>query len=86
MEHSEECREILRRICADAGRRVDSPFCRKVASHLATCEKCRAQAASLRGTLELYRCMEEEEVPEEITRKLQELLGLPASQDRSSSS
>lgn len=86
MGTSEECREILRRICADAGRREDSPFCRIVASHLASCEKCRAQAASLRSTLELYRCMEAEEVPEEITRKLQEKLGLPVSQDRSSSS
>ena len=83
---SEECREILRRVCAEAGKREDSPFCRKVASHLASCEKCRAQAASLRGTLELYRCMEAEEVPSEIARKLQEKLGLPASQDRSSSS
>ena len=86
MENSEECREILQRICADAGKRVDSPCCRKVAAHLAACEKCRAQAVSLRGTLELYRCMEAEDVPEEITRKLQEMLGLPDSQDRSSSS
>ena len=86
MKSSEECREILKRICAEAGKREDSPFCRKVARHLASCEKCRAQAASLRGTLELYRCMEEEEVPEEILRQLQEKLGFASPQDRSSSS
>jgi hypothetical protein len=86
MKDHDECREILRRICADAGKQEDSPFCRKVARHLESCEKCRAQAASLRSTLELYRCMEAEEVPREIARKLQEKLGLPASQDRLSNS
>ena len=86
MGDNEECREVLRRICAEAGKRVDSPFCRKVARHLASCEKCRAQAVSLRGTLELYRCMEAEEVPEEIIRELKKKLGITPSQDRSSKS
>ena len=70
------CREILRRLCADAGKSESSPFCREIARHLEKCEKCRAQAISLRGTVELYRCLEGEDVPDEVARKLKATLGL----------
>lgn len=71
-----ECREILRRICMEAGKREDSPFCREVARHLAACEACRAEAVTLRGTLELYWCMEREEVPAVTAEALRKRLGL----------
>ncbi len=74
---SERCREILRRICADAGRPESSPFCREVARHLESCANCRDQALSLRGTVGLYRCLEQEEVPPEIAANLKKALGLP---------
>jgi hypothetical protein len=74
-----ECREVLRRICMEAGKREDSPFCRSVARHLAACEACRTEALTLRATLELYWCMERREVPEEVTRALREKLGLKSS-------
>ncbi len=70
------CREILRRLCADAGKRPDSPFCREISRHLERCEKCRAQAISLRGTVALYRCLGGEDVPDAVTRKLEASLGL----------
>jgi hypothetical protein len=77
----------LKRLCADAGKRESSPYCREVARHLAACEGCRAQAATLRGTLELYRCLEGQDVPPEVTKRLRESLGLAAPrQDRLSSS
>jgi hypothetical protein len=72
-----ECREILRRICMEAGRREDSPYCREVARHLAACEACREEAITLRGTLELYWCMERKEVPAEAVQALRKRLGLP---------
>jgi predicted anti-sigma-YlaC factor YlaD len=86
MGTSKECREILRRICGEVGKPVDSAFCQRVARHLEECPACRAQAASLRGTLELYRCLEAQEVPEEIAQDLREKLGLGTPQERSSSS
>ncbi|MFB3910509.1 MAG: hypothetical protein ACE15D_19125 [Candidatus Eisenbacteria bacterium] len=70
------CRQILERICLEAGRTVDSPFCRDVARHLEICEKCRDQAASLRGTLGLVRCLEREDVPADVARRLRDALGL----------
>lgn len=70
------CREILKRICAEAGKREDSPFCREVAKHLESCEGCREQAISLRGTLELYWCLDREEVPDDIAARLRDRLGL----------
>ncbi len=76
------CEEILKKICADAGKRETSPFCREVAQHLESCADCRDQALSLRGTLELYWCLEREEVPEEIAVRLRAALGLTDPQDR----
>lgn len=73
----ERCREILQRLCAEAGKRKSSPFCREVARHLETCGSCRAQATTLRGTLELYWCLEGEEVPAAVTARLRKSLGLP---------
>ena len=86
MADKKRCREILSRICAEVGQPQTSKFCQQVARHLEECESCRAQAISLRGTLELYRCMEAEDVPPETVKKLREQLGLPDPQDRSSKS
>ena len=86
MARSRKCREVLRRLCAEAGRRESSPFCREVARHLEACEACRAQAETLRGTLRLYWCLEGQDVPEEVTRRLRGALGLERPQDRSSRS
>ncbi len=76
MTDSGSCRRILRRLCAEAGRPESSPFCREIARHLERCESCRAQAVSLRGTVELYRCLEGDDVPPEVARTLKEALGL----------
>lgn len=72
----QRCREVLRRLCADAGKPESSSFCKEVARHLETCGACRDQAVSLRGTIELYRCLGSEEVPDEVAIKLREALGL----------
>jgi hypothetical protein len=78
---SERCREILRRLCADAGRPESSPFCREIARHLAACGACRNQAISLRGTVELYRCLGEADVPSDVALRLRETLGLPSNRN-----
>jgi len=78
------CRAILKRICAEAGRPESSPFCREIAAHLAECEGCRAQAVSLRGTLELYRCLDRQDVPVDVARNLRKALGLTEQPSRQS--
>ncbi len=78
---SEHCREILRRLCADAGKPESSPFCREVARHLAACGACRDQAISLRGTVELYRCLGGAVVPSDVALRLRETLGLPSNRN-----
>jgi hypothetical protein len=75
---SERCYEILRRLCADAGKAESSPFCKEVARHLESCGACRDQAISLRGTIELYRCLGGEDVPGDVALKLRDALGLPS--------
>jgi hypothetical protein len=62
----------------EAGRREDSPFCREVAHHLAACDACRAEAVTLRATLELYWCFERTEVPAAAAQALRKRLGLPS--------
>ena len=78
---AKRCREVLRRICADAGRPDSSPFCKEVARHLESCGACRNQAISLRGTIELYRCLGGEDVPGDVALKLREALGLPSNEE-----
>jgi hypothetical protein len=75
---SARCREVLRRLCADAGKPESSPFCKEVARHLESCGACRDQAISLRGTIELYRCLDREDVPGAVALRLRETLGLSA--------
>lgn len=87
MADSKRCREILQRICAEVGKSETSEFCKQVARHLEECGSCRAQALSLRGTLDLYKCLEDEDVPPDTVKKLREQLGLGDTQeDRSSKS
>lgn len=83
---ADRCKDVLSRICAEVGKREGSPFCKQVAKHLESCADCRAQAESLRGTLELYWCLEREEVPADVASKLREALGLGGDQDRPSKS
>ncbi len=71
------CREILARLCGEAGKRESSPFCKEVARHLESCGACRDQALSLRGTLELYWCLEGQDVPRDVAAKLRKALDLP---------
>lgn len=78
----DHCRELLKKICADVGKRESSPYCQEVAKHLESCADCRQQAATLRGTLELYWCLEREEVPPEVSAKLRDALGLERPGDR----
>ena len=80
MSQSAECREVLLRICAEAGKRKSSPFCKAVAKHLENCEACRAEAATLRGTLELYWCLDRRDLPEEVAGRLRSTLGLASDQ------
>ncbi len=76
MPANKMCKRILQRICSEAGKRDDSPFCREVARHIESCRNCREQAISLRGTLELYWCLEREEVPKDVSARLARRLGL----------
>ena len=82
----ETCKKILKKICAEAGKRESSPFCMEVRRHIESCPDCRIQAASLRGTLELYWCLERKEVPPDVSARLRKALNLENDQERPTSS
>jgi predicted anti-sigma-YlaC factor YlaD len=50
-----ECREVLKKVCSDLGRELESPECRPVMEHVRTCSKCSAWKDSMEKTVGLFR-------------------------------
>lgn len=49
------CREVLRKVCTDLGRDLDSPECRPFVAHIRACPRCAAWRESLENTVALFR-------------------------------
>ncbi len=49
------CRDVVKKVCSDLGRDLDSPECRPVREHIRTCPKCRAWKNSVEKTVDLFR-------------------------------
>ena len=50
-----DCRNVLKKVCSDLGRDLDSPECRPVREHIRTCPKCSAWKDSVEKTVDLFR-------------------------------
>ena len=50
-----DCSKVLKKICSDLGRDLDSPECRPVRAHIRTCPDCSAWLGSMEKTVELFR-------------------------------
>ncbi|MBD3377403.1 hypothetical protein GF406_20415 [candidate division KSB1 bacterium] len=73
------CHNILDRLCDDLAEDIDSELCQELKYHLETCESCRSQLGSVRKTVQLFRCLQEKEVPSIVHSRLLTLLNLPTS-------
>jgi len=74
------CDEILDRICDDLSDDINSEVCLEIKNHLKTCSKCRAQLTSMKKAVNLFKCLEDKAVPDNIHGRLLQLLNV---QDKS---
>jgi predicted anti-sigma-YlaC factor YlaD len=54
-KHPGECRNMVRKICSELGRDLDSPECRPVREHVRNCPDCSNWLESMEKTVELFR-------------------------------
>lgn len=71
-----ECDKILKQVCDELAEDINSDFCASLRKHMEECEDCRTQVGAMRNAVNLYRCLEEKRVPEEIHNRLMTLLNV----------
>lgn len=52
-----KCTDVYLHICDNLDQDINSPRCRQIKKHLATCPDCRAYLDSLKKTVALYRAV-----------------------------
>ena len=72
-----ECEKILQKICDDLAEDINSPVCQSIRNHLEGCPDCQQNLNSMRNTIQLFRCLEEREIPENIHQRLIKVLNIP---------
>jgi hypothetical protein len=71
-----ECDQFLQRLCNDLAEDINSEVCAALKKHLQTCETCQQQVRSMRNTVNLFRCLDEKEVPPNIHERLVKMLNV----------
>jgi anti-sigma factor RsiW len=74
-----KCEDAYRFICDNLDAKMDSPRCRQIKQHLASCPECRRYLRSLRTTVALYRKEPSPHVPTAVHRNLLALVSASGS-------
>jgi hypothetical protein len=56
------CDKILQQLCDELAENIDSEVCEEIRQHLQICPHCSRQLSSLRTVVQLYRCLNEQDV------------------------
>ena len=75
-----ECDDILIQICDELAEDINSEVCERLRQHLMSCDKCRTELTSMKSAVNLFRCLEDVEVPPHIHERLLEFLNAKASE------
>ena len=70
------CEKLLKQVCDDLAENINSELCAELKDHLENCKDCRNQVESMRGTVNLYHCLKEKKVPQDIHERLLKLLNV----------
>jgi hypothetical protein len=70
------CEKLLKQVCDDLAENINSELCAELKAHMEGCEDCRNQVESMRGTVNLFRCLEEKNVPRDIHERLLKMLNV----------
>ena len=73
-EHDENCRELFARMSEFIDGELDATDCRTIERHLAECKACRTCRATLERTVALCRNSAKAPIPEDLSRRLAEML------------
>jgi len=71
-----KCDEFLQRLCDELGENLESDTCADIKAHLDECADCREQINSMRNTVDLFRCIEDKNVPRAIHERLLKILNV----------
>ncbi len=71
-----DCLHTLRDICEELAEDIDSELCKEVQEHLKECPKCCAHVDSMRKVVYLYQKVNNEDVPEDVDKRLWKVLNL----------
>jgi len=78
-----ECLTNLKQICDRLGENLNSPTCQELKAHLAECTKCCAYVDSIKKTVYLYQCLnDEQDVPDSVDKRLWKVLNLRPPDER----
>ncbi len=70
------CEKLLKQVCDDLSENINSELCAQLKAHLEDCEECRNQVESMKGTVNLYQCLKEKKVPQDIHERLFKMLNV----------
>ncbi len=70
------CDEILDRICDDLSEDINSQVCLEIKNHIKSCSKCKAQLTSMKNAVNLFKCLDDKDVPYHVHERLLKLLNV----------
>jgi predicted anti-sigma-YlaC factor YlaD len=71
-----KCKHVYLYICDNLDAEMNSPRCRKIRKHLATCPDCSALLDSVKKTVSLYRSVPSPDVPSSAHKRLVKTINL----------
>ena len=71
-----DCHDILNQVCEDLSEDINSQVCQDIRAHLETCEDCKAQLSAMKTAVNLYKCLEEKQVPVHVHERLFKMLNV----------
>jgi len=70
------CDKIVQRICDDLSNDINAELCEQIKDHVKECKDCRDQLDSMKGTVELFKCLKEKKVPQDVHNRLLTILNV----------
>ena len=73
---SGNCKHLLAPLSDYISGEAAESLCAEIEAHMAECEDCRIMVDTLRKTIVLYRTSPREEIPDDVRRRLYQVLNL----------
>ena len=70
------CEKLIKQVCDDLSEDINSELCAQLKEHLDDCEDCRNQVESMKGTVNLFQCLKEKKVPQDMHDRLFKMLNV----------